>query len=266
MPSSSAKWDLLLARTKTGPHRQHCLQLEPQSQPTTHVRMTIYPDGGIKRLRLIGRRAVPGSSKPTDKIPRPVLGSTNLTPADVSTQYKPSLPSPSSNLPSIPALPLTAEAFAPYGYVIQSYPNPHHVPKGIKVNSANFGSATKYNHLSPIETFRNPKQLPQKANFSVYRCTPTQNLGGLNKDRFEVKVLERHEYTTQSFLPLGGGASRYLVIVALPGKDGKPDLKTLRAYTATNAQGFTYKPNVCHPSQSNNIQLIDFDRSGIILL
>lgn len=43
-----------------------------------------------------------------------------------------------------------------------------------------------------------------------------------------------------------GGSDRYLIIVALPGQDEQPDLKTLRAFTATSLQGFTYAPNVWH--------------------
>jgi allantoicase len=153
---------------------------------------------------------------------------------------------PSSKFPTIPALPLTPEAFAPYGHVIQAYPNPNHVPKGTKVSSANFGSALKFNHLSPISALPHPNDssATQSPNFSVYHCTPTQSLGGPSNAKFEVSVLERHEYSSQSFLPLGGGSDRYLIIVALSGGDGKPDLDSLRAFTASSSQGFTYKPNV----------------------
>lgn len=211
--------------------------------------MTIYPDGGIKRLRLMGRRAASLSSlPPADRMPQPSLTSAESSSASTSSSSAASFASKgtSRNPPAIPALPLTSEAFAPYGFVIQSYPNPHHVPRGIKINSANFGSATKYNRLSPITALAVPgkKNLKQTENFSVYRCQPTQSFG--ESDRFKVEVLERHEFTTQTFLPLGGGAERYLIIVALPAKDGKPDLGTLRAFTATSAQAFTYKPNVGH--------------------
>lgn len=209
--------------------------------------MTIYPDGGIKRLRLVGRRAVDSSTPPSDRIARPSLTKDNLSLSQDPSKAVASAGTADSSLPSIPALPLTSEAFAPFGYVIQSYPNTDHVPKGLKVTDANFGSAKKYNHLSPIVGLTPPtgsKNLKHKENFSVYRCTPTQSLGTTAQEAFKVEVMERHEFTSQTFLPLGGGADRYLVIVALPGKDGKPDLKTLRAFTATSAQGFTYKPNV----------------------
>lgn len=243
IPPSDATWELILPRMKTGPHRQHCLQLIQLSHPVTHVRMTIYPDGGVKRLRLIGRRAVEGVSSEPSKMPQSTAAQTNGSIQAPTTSNK---PLPNADFPTIPALPLTPEAFAPYGYVIQAYPNPNHVPKGTKVVTVNFGSALKFNHLSPITALPHPSDSNsvQSPNFSVYHCTPTQKLGGPSNAKFEVNVLERHEYSSQSFLPLGGGSDRYLIIVALPGQDGKPDLDTLRAFIASSSQGFTYSPNV----------------------
>lgn len=206
--------------------------------------MTMYPDGGVKRLRLLGRRAVEGVKSEPSQVPQELNGSTNSTDAAAPTSSN--KPLPNAKFPTIPALPLTPEAFAQYGHVIQAYPNPNHVPKGTKVVSANFGSALKFNHLSPITALPHPSdaKATQSPNFSVYHCTPTQALGGPTNAKFEVRVLERHEYTSQSFIPLGGGSDRYLIIVALPGQDGQPDLQTLRAFTATSSQGFTYAPNV----------------------
>ena len=46
------EWTLILPRTKLGPHRQHFFQLERhavEGKSYTHVKITIYPDGGIKR-------------------------------------------------------------------------------------------------------------------------------------------------------------------------------------------------------------------------
>lgn len=190
----------------------------------------------------------------------------NGAPSNSTTSNK---PLPNAEFPTIPALPLTPEAFAPYGYVIQAYPNPNHVSKGTKVVSANFGSALKFNHLSPITSLPHPSDAnaAQSPNFSVYHCTPTQSLGGPGNSKFEVSVLERHEFSSQSFIPLGGGSDRYLIIVALPGQDGKPDLQSLRAFTATSSQGFTYAPNVSRallhslPAFTDHVLVHCFDRS-----
>jgi allantoicase len=46
---------MILPRTKLGPHRRHFFQLENAGGIRyTHVMLTIYPDGGVKRVRVIG--------------------------------------------------------------------------------------------------------------------------------------------------------------------------------------------------------------------
>jgi allantoicase len=51
-------WTLILPRTKLGPDRQHYFELENvENRIYTHVKVTIYPDGGLKRVRILGRRA-----------------------------------------------------------------------------------------------------------------------------------------------------------------------------------------------------------------
>ena len=53
--SGTVIWHELLPATKLQAHKQHVfLKLAPE-QSCTHVRMNIFPDGGISRLRLFGR-------------------------------------------------------------------------------------------------------------------------------------------------------------------------------------------------------------------
>ena len=53
-----SNWTCILPRTKLGPHAQHYFDLENvQDKVYTHVRVTIYPDGGIKRVRILGKRS-----------------------------------------------------------------------------------------------------------------------------------------------------------------------------------------------------------------
>lgn len=50
----SAKWQALLPKTPLQPHTRHRWE-RTRAKPATHVRLNIYPDGGVARLRLFGR-------------------------------------------------------------------------------------------------------------------------------------------------------------------------------------------------------------------
>lgn len=182
-------------------------------------------DGGCKRVRLYGRRA---SQHPNYSIlaplPSPEFTSTSSSSSSKLTNgHSSSLPSTSSiQVPKIPAIPLTPDAFSSYGSVIQSYPDQRSARKDIIIKPVNFGTAYKFNHLSPV-TFVQPKgreELKAEVNFCVFRCDQqngVKSLEGGGKESWEVKVLERHEFSSQAFVPMGNEGGRYLVLVALPG-------------------------------------------------
>ena len=52
---------------------------------------------------------------------------------------------------TIPALPLTTEAFKPYGQVIQAYSFASSAPKGTDVSLANQGTAAKFHRLAHVK-------------------------------------------------------------------------------------------------------------------
>ena len=52
--AAKADWHELLPETPLEPHMRH-KWYEFDSREATHVRLNIYPDGGVARLRLIGR-------------------------------------------------------------------------------------------------------------------------------------------------------------------------------------------------------------------
>ena len=53
--ATSEAWTEILARTKLQPHTRHFYEHEVQHHaPATHVKMCIFPDGGVSRLRLWG--------------------------------------------------------------------------------------------------------------------------------------------------------------------------------------------------------------------
>ncbi|GAA5823941.1 hypothetical protein JCM3770_004140 [Rhodotorula araucariae] len=245
-----AGWTRILGNTKLGPHRQHFYQLAHPSKAWTHVRLDIHPDGGVKRLRLYGR---PKSQYPdwSALVPLPAPAPASASTGSAALVNGVESP-PSKAVPKIPAVPLTPSAFAPYGSVIQSYPDERSAPKEIKIKTVNFGTARKFNHLAPV-TFVPPARdgVPAgEVNLCVFRCEPQNGTGKeatTGKLQWEVKVLERHEFSSQAFMPMGAGQDgRYLVLVALPGADGQPDLATLRAFMASSVQGISYHPNVWH--------------------
>jgi allantoicase len=49
------QWRQLVANTPLQPHARHRFVREVEQQSCTHVRLNIYPDGGVARLRLFGR-------------------------------------------------------------------------------------------------------------------------------------------------------------------------------------------------------------------
>jgi allantoicase len=58
--AESRHWPLLLPQTKLGMDQQHFFDRELQDAGViSHVRLSIYPDGGVSRLRIIGRLATP---------------------------------------------------------------------------------------------------------------------------------------------------------------------------------------------------------------
>lgn len=240
--SDAADWTRILSPVKLGPHRRHFFALEADgSIPYTHIKLTIYPDGGIKRIRVYGTKgpcslpsdlAVQLSGEAEDNSAMPIH------PAPEATKHR--------TIKTIPVLTLTPEAFSAFGQVIQAYGDHAATPPGIKITPANQGSATKFHKLSLLESSY-PAALGASTGLSVYRCNPTEIVNG----SVELKVLERHPYTNQAFIPMGGGGIQgdealkepgdaYLVVVAHNGADDKPDLSTLRAFVASGGQGIMY--------------------------
>jgi allantoicase len=236
----------VLPRTKLGPHRQHYFQLEHVGDKAyTHMKITIYPDGGIKRVRVIGTRAEGDAVGAQDVIA--VEGEVTVT------TTSPAAPTLVPTGPTLSLLPLTTEAFAPFGQVIQAYDDLDAAPRGTKITSANRGSAVKFHKLSLLQQSYSA-DAGATSGLSVFRCQPLRAKPG---ETWEIKLLERHPYTNQGFVPMSGAPSRsegenalrsfgtaYLVIVAKNGADDKPDLSTMRAFLANGGQGIVYNTGI----------------------
>lgn len=62
----------------------------------------------------------------------------------------------------------------------------------------------------------------------------------------KVTKLERHQYSSQSFIPLSGGGK---LLVVAPHLDGVgPDLSAVRAFVTLPSEGITYRANIWHHS------------------
>lgn len=143
---------------------------------------------------------------------------------------------------SINAEPLTPAAFAPFGAVISSQHSSGNS------TSANYGTATKLFKLSPVinNYDKAPSHNPATANFNLFRCSPPLHL--IHNGVYSSKVLERHPFSTQTFLPMGRPAweNAYMVIVAPDDSNGMPELSGVRAYICRGDQAVTYGAATWH--------------------
>ncbi|KAG6837508.1 hypothetical protein H0H93_008433 [Arthromyces matolae] len=247
-------WTLILPRTKLGPHRQQYFQLENvEGRLYSHIKVTIFPDGGLQRVRVMGRRCGEKALNTGSATSLPLRARQTITVANP----------PSTSTKRVAVLPLTPEGFAPFGKVIQGYTDLHAVPKGTKVTAANAGTARKFHKLSLVESIY-PPGAGATTGISVYRCEPCR--GSTNDGLLELKVLERHPYTNQAFIPMGSNTGeaienfgmRYLVVVAQNGKNNRPNFDTLRAFVASAAQGIVYDTGIWHQPMTVLDKNMDF--------
>lgn len=179
---------------------------------------------------------------------------------------------------------LTPENFSPFGEVIQN-PRPDVHPSNFAgagplpfdAISANQGTAIQYQHVTRMvnKYDQAPSGASGAAVMSMFVCAArrlqSQRPGKPGKvsssssssSYFEVNILERHPYTTQTFAPLSTSGSessegqpRYLVIVAPNLKTASaslessvsnpPDLSGLKAFIATANQAVTYGAGTWH--------------------
>jgi ureidoglycolate lyase len=180
----------------------------------------------------------------------------------------------------ITTVPLTPSSFAPFGNAV-SPPLPPSIstfppsllsqsplfPQQLPPVAANQFSALKYSPIAPCEN-KYPSatsKVPSEPRLSLFVCFPRRlrrkHEGG-NEALFDIKILERHPFTTQTFIPLGLGAedpdTEFLVVVApsldssVESTDGRhtvdrpPDLKNLKAFLCRGNQAVTYAAGTWH--------------------
>lgn len=118
-------------------------------------------------------------------------------------------------------VPLTPEAFGPFGEVIEASARAEAMP-------INYGWTTRFNDLADISVGEDGRAI-----VSLFRSLP------LNPP--VLKIFERHPLGSQAFVPLQGRP--YLVAVA---PAGEFDPAAVRVFEAAASQGVNYAPGVWH--------------------
>lgn len=145
---------------------------------------------------------------------------------------------------------LTPENFLPYGGVLSA----DEQIKNAQASSANYGTAVKLHKVAPVtNNFKNCKSgKPAQANWNIFRCSaPKHLISGSKTKSYKSTVLERHPYSSQTFVPMGQDLSKvsYLVVVAdtdesLP--DKLPNPKLIKAFLCRGNQSVTYGAGTWH--------------------
>jgi len=143
---------------------------------------------------------------------------------------------------TLTAVPLTREAFAPFGEVIEVSDAVRHFP-------INEGNTERYHDLANIDPGAGGKAI-----VSIFRGLP-------RRIPFEVAMMERHPRASQAFIPLSGRP--YLVAVA-PAGDA-PAADDIRVFYCQPSQGVNYAAGVWHHplmALENSSDFLVIDRDG----
>lgn len=114
------------------------------------------------------------------------------------------------------ASPLQPDAFAPFGAIVRA---------PAEVARIHFPAA--------LQNLRAGAQPMLTASRSLPATLPLTS-----------QVMERHRYSTQTFLPLD--AARYLIMVAPNGSGRGPDMKAARAFLVPGDTGISYRADTWH--------------------
>ncbi|GAA5167504.1 ureidoglycolate lyase [Viridibacterium curvum] len=137
--------------------------------------------------------------------------------------------------------PLTHEAFAPFGDVIEASDAVRHFP-------INAGNTERFHDLAKLEAHDG------RLIMSIFRGQPRAL-------PFTISMMERHPHGSQAFVPMSG--LPYLVVVARPGE--APTAGDLRCFLAKAEQGVNYAAGTWHHPLLALHAVSDFlvvDRSG----
>ena len=134
--------------------------------------------------------------------------------------------------------PLTKQAFAPYGEVVEM--------DGGEQRTINQGFAMRFHDLAKIEVGNG------EAIISIFTATP-------RPQPIAIKLMERHPLGSQLFYPIQN--EDWFVLVC----ENPHDEKSYRAFRASGSQGVNYRPNTWHHPLlvSRESRFLIVDRKGV---
>lgn len=124
---------------------------------------------------------------------------------------------------SLHAEPLTNDAFAPFGQVIQASESAQRL-------IINDGNTERFHDLATLEPGAGGRII-----VSLFRARPRTL-------PFTITMMERHPHASQAFIPQSGRP--WLVVVAPAGRP--PHASALRLFSCRGDQGINYAPGVWH--------------------
>lgn len=145
---------------------------------------------------------------------------------------------------NLKAEPLTREAFASFGDVIET--------QGAKHFSINAGAIERFHDLAGVDV---GVEEQGRTLISIARCNESCSMP------YRISLIERHPLGTQAFIPLDN--TPIVVVVAPPG--AQVDAADLRAFITNGTQGINYHRGIWHmPLISSRLgqQFIVVDRGG----
>ncbi|HBX57431.1 ureidoglycolate lyase [Pseudomonas sp. UBA2684] len=132
------------------------------------------------------------------------------------------MPQTLTNTRPLRVAPLTREAFAPFGEVLEG--------AGATPLAINAGTTTRFHDLARIEALGSAARVL----FNLFDGQAWHSPISLN-------LLERHPLGSQAFYPVDG--ARMLIVVAPP---GELDERAIRAFISTPEQGVNYAAGTWH--------------------
>lgn len=142
---------------------------------------------------------------------------------------------------SLIAEPLTANAFAAYGDVIEM--------AGHEPMPMNYGMAERYHALATVLTDQEGHAAISLVKSRRYELP------------HQIKLVERHPFGSQAFIPLD--SNPFIVIVAPAGEQVNPG--DVRAFVTNGEQGINYRPGIWHGllfTPADESRFVCVDRQG----